>query len=668
MAEKFTPIALIGAGGIGKTSTALTVLHDDRIKQQFGNDRRFIRCDKFPTSLPHFLHRLSTAIGAGIENPEDLTPLRPFLSSKQIFIVLDNAESVLDPRGRGAEEIYGVIEELSRFSNICLCVTSRISVIPPACESLDVPTLSMEAAHDTFYSIYEHGERPDRVGNILEQLDFHPLSVTFLATVAHHNKWSTERLTQEWGKQRTGVLRTQHNQSLAATVELSLASPMFQELGPDARELLGVVAFPQGVYEDNFDWLFPTIPNRTSIFDIFCNLSLTYRSGGFVTMLAPLRDYLSPEDPRLSRLLCTTKDCYFSRLSVYLDPNDPGFGEARWIVSEDVNIEHLLDVFTSDNTGSDNVWDACIYFMDHLRWHKPRPVVLGSKIEGLPDDHPYKPECLRTLSLLSANHVRVKQLLGHALKLWRERGNDRMATGTLMLLSGINQRLGLHEDGISQAKGALELYEPSHDVLGQVQCLQYLTWMLCEGKQLDAAKETASRALDLSSGEGDQFLVSKCHRLLGDIYCSGERETAINHFTTALEIASNLNCQDELFSCHFALADLFAYERRFGDAHIHIERSKLHAVDNPFNLGRVLELHAKILHAQGRLEEAKSEAFQATVVFERLGATLDLEESRNFLQFIQEEMNNLVTTDESDSKGESLKTVLFHTPIKSPLF
>ena len=231
-----------------------------------------------------------------------------------MFIILDNAESILNPQGPNAREIYTIVNELCQFKTICLFITSRITTVPHYCKRPEIPTLSMEAACDIFYGIYGGCGRSDTISNILWQLDFHVLSITLLATTASHHMWDHDELAKNWNIHRARALRTDYNESLAATIELSLTSPTFGKLGSAARELLGVVAFfPQGIDKNNLDCLFPTIPDRENIFSKFCVLSLTYRSDNFITMLTPTRDYLRPRNPRLSPLLCMAKDRYISR-------------------------------------------------------------------------------------------------------------------------------------------------------------------------------------------------------------------------------------------------------------------------------------------------------------------------------------------------------------------
>ena len=564
-----------------------------------------------------------------------------------MVIVLDNAESILDPQGVDAQKIYTVVEELSRFENIWLCITSRISTTPPDYKCFDVPTLSMDAACDTFYRIYDSNDRSDLVSRILEQLDFHPLSITLLATVAHQNRWDTGRLTREWERRRTSVLQTQHSNSLAATIELSLASPMLQELGPDARALLGIVAFfPQGIDENNLDWLFPTILNRADIFDKFCVLSLAYRSDGFVTMLAPLRDYLSPKDPKESPLLCETKERYLTRLSVAIGPNEPNFGESRWITSDDVNVEHLLDVFTTVDRDSEGVWDACAYFVAHLFWHKKQSTILKPKIEGLPDDHPSKPGHLFILAKLFGsigNWVEEKRLLARALDLWKEQGSDGDVARALTMLSDTNRVIGLYEEGIQQAREALRIYERLDNAGQQADCLMKLALLLGFDKQFDAAEEAAFRAIDLIPEEGQQYQVCQSHYTIGEIFRSkGEIEKAIHHFEVTLGIASAFNWSSDLFWAHYNLAHLFRNQGRFDEAQAHTEHARPHAVNDEYHLSLLMGIQAEIWYGQNRLEEAKPEALRAADIFDKLGATKHAENCRELLWDIEKRMNTPV--------------------------
>ena len=105
-----------------------------------------------------------------------------------MLIILDNAESVLDPQGTDAQEIYTTVEEsVIWFNNPgpCIIITSHISTTPPDCTHLGIPTLLVNAACNTFYRIYDNGSWTNLIDTILGQLDFYTLSITLL----HQKSW-----------------------------------------------------------------------------------------------------------------------------------------------------------------------------------------------------------------------------------------------------------------------------------------------------------------------------------------------------------------------------------------------------------------------------------------------------------------------------------------------
>ena len=438
---------------------------------------------------------------------------------------------------------------------------------------------------------------------------------------------------------------------------------------PSPREFLEVIAFfPQGINENNLDWLFPTVPDRQKIIDQFCIFSLTYRSDGFIRMLAPIRDYLSPQDPKSSPLLRETKKRYFHRLSVEVGPNLPGFEKAEWIGSEAVNVEHLLDVFTSIDPKAGGVWTACYHFMQHVKWYKPRLTVLGPKIKALPDSHSSKVKCLIELSQLFSqvgNHAEEKRVLTHTLTLVKLEEDEALIAQILRMLSCVNRVLGLHEEGIRQAKEAVKISEQLGDKISLATTLESFASSLFRANQLVAAEAAASRALDLALGK-DQYLVCKSHRLLGQIYHQKhEREKAFFHFETALEIASPSNWLHDLFWIHYSLATVFLDESEFGKANSHIERAKSHVVNHPYYTCFAMEKHVLIWYRQGRFEEATFEALRAIESFEKLGLTWGVERCKGLLREIERAMESKHTPADPDREGELLQTMLSATAINT---
>ena len=257
-----------------------------------------------------------------------------------------------------------------------------------------------------------------------------------------------------------------------------------------------------------------------------------------------------------------------------------------------------------------------------------------------------------------------KQLLTHALKLRREQGDDFQVAEMLRFLSATNGDLCLYEEGIEQAKEAFEIYKQHNRTREQGFSLYELALQLHSDKQIAAAEEATSRAINLLSDDEDaRYTLCGCYRLLGRICCSkGEMEKTIQHFGTALGMASSFDWRDHLFWSNYSLAELFFEENRSDDAHVYIERAKSHAINDPYNLGCAMKLQAMFWYIEHKLEEGKSGAMRAVDVFEGIGATKHVERCKAILRDIEEAINEPAVSHESDSSGELLEAVPLPTP------
>ena len=181
---------------------------------------------------------------------------------------------------------------------------------------------------------------------------------------------------------------------------------------------------------------------------------------------------------------------------------------------------------------------------------------------------------------------------------------------------------------------ALGICEQLNNKSEQAHCLHHLAWLLHSDDQL-GAEEAASKAINLLPEEGEEFLVGKCYCLLGDIYYpKGETEKAINHLESALRIASSFNWDDQQFWIFYALAQLFFHRGRFDEAHTHVECAKLNAANGLYHLGHATNLQAQFWYQEYEFSKAKSEALHAADIYEKLGATKDLETCRELLHNI----------------------------------
>jgi predicted ATPase len=113
-------IAILGAGGIGKTSLTRAVIHHPDIVSRYAQNRHFVACDSAANKV-----ELAALVGAhlGLKPGKDLTKavVNHFASGAPSLLILDNLETVWEPTQIRAE-IEEFLSLLTDVAHLALMV------------------------------------------------------------------------------------------------------------------------------------------------------------------------------------------------------------------------------------------------------------------------------------------------------------------------------------------------------------------------------------------------------------------------------------------------------------------------------------------------------------------------------------------------------------------
>ncbi|KAJ7844659.1 P-loop containing nucleoside triphosphate hydrolase protein [Mycena leptocephala] len=242
-------IAILGAGGMGKTSLARAAVHHPNVTTKYEH-RFFITCDSTHNSIG-----IAAVIGAhlGLNSGRDLTkPVLRYLSKKSpSLLILDNLETPWEPK-----EARGDVEEflslLTDIQHLALIITMRGAERPakvrwtrPFLQPLK--PLTDHAAWQTFVDIAEDYHEINDIKQILKLTDNMPLAVDLIAHLVDSEGCSNA--LSRWETEKTSVLSAgkDRRSSLDASIALSISSYRMKSV-PGSKDLLSLLSIlPDGL-------------------------------------------------------------------------------------------------------------------------------------------------------------------------------------------------------------------------------------------------------------------------------------------------------------------------------------------------------------------------------------------------------------------------------------
>ncbi|KAJ7821491.1 P-loop containing nucleoside triphosphate hydrolase protein, partial [Mycena leptocephala] len=243
-------IAILGGGGIGKTSLARAVIHHSEIAGRYEQQCFFVACDSAATQV-----ELAALIGThiGLKPGKDLTypVIQHFSSSPHSLLILDNLETLWEPIESRAN-IEEFLSLLTGVEHLALAVTMRGAERPakvawtrPFLQPLK--PLDHDTAQQTFIDITDNIHNAEEVDKVLSVTDNMPLAINLLAHLVDSEGCSN--VLSRWEEEKTSLISDGYDKrsNLDLSISLSLSSTRLDSF-PHSKDLLSLLSMlPDGL-------------------------------------------------------------------------------------------------------------------------------------------------------------------------------------------------------------------------------------------------------------------------------------------------------------------------------------------------------------------------------------------------------------------------------------
>lgn len=644
-------LAVLGSGGMGKTSVALAILHDTQITAHFDLRRFFISCEAH-ADADSLIVALATVLG--LEASKDLlTVLVACLTgSPRTLLVLDNIETVWLVRDMvKISEVERLLSTLAAIGSLSLIVTCRGNVLPPRVMWSNASTaalypFSSEAAMKTFEDTSMRsfsGEDKELITQLLHEVDLMPLAVTLLAQLVQRGIRLNE-IYDRWIRTRNTLLRTrpvgrEYNVDASIEVSIGLMQGSIDSLEP--LQLLSICStLPDGLHPWLFEILRPLFQDIDATRQTLRDYALV--SDGVddeLRVLSPIRHFVSANYPLQQDIYEFVCAIYFELAAQlpYLDENSEGL--AGVAASEMGNLFTLL--FTLLVEPSQQIFDAVINFTNFTCTRKPSTTLAFALLPHLEQHSEWKATCLWTIGNTQYRLDEYREAIKSftmAGQLYFGIGNQSRLAQCKRFAGDTHRLLGEEDRATTLLSEACDIHAELGEELYEAQCRMTIGLLLRDKQEHAAAIEHLTAARKILNALGIVTLAAQCAEILGMVYIGLED---LESSATELEAAHSayLTLGNRQHVAHSGRL-LGALERRKGNfilAEQLLVQSETYyqEVGERYGLAECAWGLGCLRRDQGRYEEAIRHLESAYQLFEALGLMENAGACRRELRLLQ---------------------------------